>query len=112
MGYQQTDITAATAVRNTTTGSLTVEAGELQALTIICTTPDTEPCQNYAEIGLIAESAQLTSPFATLARGYLGEGSSVSWTGNITLAPGYQVFARVSSSVAATFRLSALTAKV
>lgn len=109
MGYQQVDINTLTAIRTQVNGTLTIEAGTLQSLSLTPTEIFAEPAQIYAQIGLSALGDQVTSIISVLASGYIGAGTSLSWTGAITMKPGYQLFARISPSVITALRLTALT---
>lgn len=101
-------------IASTTTlqrGSQAFESGTLQAVSACIDTTSIPPANVYARILLTLTTPDRTTVVAHLAQGYIGNTSSIGWTGAITLTPGMAVLVEAMSDFTTPVRIGVITDK-
>jgi len=68
-----------------------------------------QPNDCWAELGIMAGGEDQSKRVAILAKGYVGPGSIIGWTGRLHLTAEMYLYANVFSSSASNYRIAAIT---
>lgn len=85
-----------------------VEKSVLSALSVIDLSNAITPNDTWVELGIMSGGTNPEHKVATLAAGYTGKDSPVSWTGKIITEPEMSVYAHIYSTTGGSFRLVGL----
>ena len=88
---------------------LTVEDGDLVAVSISPTAIGTGNAEFYTQLFIASTEPTEPIPIAFLASGYFGASVHVGWTGRIKMQPTYSVLARIWTESAIPVRCTILT---
>lgn len=108
MPSQSQDITA-TADRVQSIETIPIDAVKLKSASAVSITTGISPVAAYAEIGIMAGGILYANRVSVLAQGYIGDGSSIGWTGDIRGDGEQFLYIAIWSNDANTYRLTLLS---
>lgn len=98
----------ATAGRNKAVVNIPASKSVLAVLSVIDLSNAQQPNDAWVELGLMSGGISDQHKVATLASGYTGKDTPVSWSGSIICEPEMSLYAHIYSSSGGTFRLVGL----
>lgn len=99
----------ATAARVLTTETIPIDGTTVIGATVICITAGANPAGAFVELGLMSGGSSQQHRVITLSQGYVGEGTTVSWQGEITGAGEQYIYCNVRSTDGDEFKLTILS---